>query len=138
MILKPLSSYHAAVIITERFISRRFLLHERDDQLAFCPILPILALAFADNAFKVIPKPEHLYKLTVPTEKGCVKLNWKEEWRARPIFRRVKNDDISPTLPYTYQLLSCHLRGLGMQAGFENVLNSYCFRRASANAMDRK
>ncbi|KAI9854148.1 MAG: hypothetical protein M1813_001355 [Trichoglossum hirsutum] len=29
----------------------KFMFHERDDNLAFCPILYVLALAFADNAF---------------------------------------------------------------------------------------
>ena len=45
----------------------------------FCPIMSLLALAFADNAFKEmgIEKPEDLFSLEIPHFKESLAIQWK-------------------------------------------------------------
>lgn len=58
-----------------------FVFHERDDNLAFCLILQVLALAFADGAFasEHIQTPADLDRIPVPSYLQCVPLEWKDE-----------------------------------------------------------
>ena len=84
-----------------------FVFHE-NDCLMFYPILHILTLAFADNAFASddIESAQDIYKLTIPGFKESVHLKWKDEWMPRPIFRRAYSTVDGPTtsivkaLPY--------------------------------------
>jgi len=50
-----------------------------------------------------------------------------------PIFRR---DDSEAALPYNQ--LHDPLNRLGKIAGIKEILTSYCFRRGTANVVDRK
>jgi hypothetical protein len=50
-----------------------------------------------------------------------------------PIFRR---DDSEAPLPYNQ--LHDPLNRLGKMAGIKELLTSYCFRRGTANVVDRK
>ena len=73
-----------------------------EDMLLYDPPIPIMALAFADDAFVSECKtPEDIYKLVVPANPDCLRLRWKEEWLKRPVFRDVEVVDgivrISPT-----------------------------------------
>jgi hypothetical protein len=49
--------------------SPKFVFHERDDNLAICPILHVLALAFADDAFESewINCPKDLCTFQIPS-----------------------------------------------------------------------
>lgn len=52
-----------------------------NDYLIFCPVLHMLALAFADNAFASddIKFAQDIYKLIVPEFKESIHLKWKDE-----------------------------------------------------------
>lgn len=58
--------------------------------LMFCPILYMLSLAFADNAFDFddIQNAQDTYNLNIPKCKESLQFKWKDEWMSRPIFRR--------------------------------------------------
>lgn len=70
----------------------------------------------------------------------AMKVHWKPEWLKRPVFRRsvrplgawVK----SKTEPMPYSSYAFYINRLGKDAGFEDELTSYCFRRGTANAID--
>ena len=51
-----------------------YVLYERRDTPIFSPVMALLALALADNAFKDsgIKMPENLFSLTVPDFKGSL------------------------------------------------------------------
>ena len=69
----------------------------------FCPVMGLLALAFADNVFKVsgIEKPEDLFSLTIPHFKESLAFQWSPEY-ITPIFRRQVNGVICNSTPWAY------------------------------------
>lgn len=74
---------------------------------------------------------------------GCVyTLSWKQEKLKTPIFRQDEKaaDGVvtSPTPALTYSQFRDYLNRLGLAAGFLEKLTSYCFRRGTANVVDRK
>jgi hypothetical protein len=68
--------------------------HERDDNLVFCPILYVLALAFADNAFasEWINCLEDLEAFQVPSHLQSLLLSWKESMLEVLVFRRAVSE----------------------------------------------
>jgi hypothetical protein len=70
----------------------------------------------------------------------AMKVHWKPEWLKRPVFRRsvrIRNGWVkSKTEPMTYPKYAFYLNRIGRDAGFEDRLTSYCFRRGCANAID--
>jgi integrase len=106
----------------------------------FCPIMNLLALAFADGAFKEdgIKTPEDLFKLEIPHFKEVLAIQWKPECRETPIFRRLEGSQISETKPLTFDEFNNYLKRLGVLAGYPQVLTSYVLRRGAANAIDCK
>ncbi|KAK6495730.1 hypothetical protein TWF481_002777 [Arthrobotrys musiformis] len=117
-----------------------FMLHERDDCLAFDPIILFLALAFADNAFKSqdIKQPADLFKLRVPSHLECLHIQWREDILEAPVFREAKStgSEISETEALSYGVLQALMKNLGENAGYEEPLKPYNLRRAAANAID--
>ena len=69
-------------------------------------------------------------------------LRWKQGKLKTPIFRRDERsaDGFDPTtetaLPYSQ--FRQYLNQLGRAAGFQETLTSDCFRRGTANVVDRK
>jgi hypothetical protein len=70
----------------------------------------------------------------------AMKVHWKPEWLKRPVFRKsvwTTNGWVkSKTEPMTYSKNAFYLNRVGRDAGFEDKLTSYCFRRGCANAID--
>ncbi|KAA8574662.1 hypothetical protein EYC84_003912 [Monilinia fructicola] len=70
----------------------------------------------------------------------AVKVHWKPEWLAKPIFRRSISSDggwvKSKIEPMTYSTYAFYIDRLARDTGFEDKLTSYCFRRGTANAVD--
>jgi hypothetical protein len=70
----------------------------------------------------------------------AIKVHWKPEWLMRPVFRKLDSTINgwvkSETEPMTYSKYAFYLNRLGRDAGFEDKLTSYCFRRGCANAID--
>ena len=53
---------------------KRFVFHE-EDNLVFCPVSVILALALVDNAFEAdITTPEQVFQLEIPAEREYIYL----------------------------------------------------------------
>ena len=115
------------------------MMHE-DDQLAFCPITHILALAFADNAIESgeeVLTPDLFWKLKVPSPLPVLRIRWRQEKQNTPLFPHIKRDGytFSPDFkkPMCYEIAHSSLQRLGRTAGFRYPIKSYCFRRWVAN-----
>jgi Protein of unknown function (DUF3435) len=67
-----------------------YIFHERDDNLALCPISHFLALAFADAAFdsSQIRSVEDIFRIDVPTYRNILQIKWKPKMLDVPVFRR--------------------------------------------------
>ncbi|KAF8534000.1 hypothetical protein BDD12DRAFT_897299 [Trichophaea hybrida] len=115
-----------------------YILYERRDNPIFCPIMNLLALAFADNAFKEegIQRPEDLYNLEIPHFKESLVIQWKPECRETPVFRRHVDGDICDKTPLTFSDFNYYLKRLGLLSGYPQTLTSYVLRRGAANAVD--
>ncbi|KAH0545274.1 hypothetical protein FGG08_000573 [Glutinoglossum americanum] len=67
-----------------------YLFHKRDGNLALCPILQFLALAFADDAFEAegVYSLEDIFRLNIEAPRNSLQLKWKHLRLDSPIFRR--------------------------------------------------
>ena len=116
--------------------------HERDDNLAFCPILHVLALAFADDAFESewINCPEDLSTFQIPSHLQSLPLRWKDSKLETPIFRRAVFEGgriiTSPTKALQYGTIANHNLRLGKSMGYPDPFRLYCLRRGAANAIN--
>ncbi|KFY65136.1 hypothetical protein V496_02779 [Pseudogymnoascus sp. VKM F-4515 (FW-2607)] len=107
----------------------------------FCPISHVLARAIRDNAVLVegytSPEPFFATNLRRMGMKA-MRVNWKPEWLKRPIFRKsVLKSGVwvkSKTEPFDYSLFNFCLQRCGKDGGLEDIITSYCFRRALLNA----
>ena len=112
-----------------------------DDMLLYDPLIPIMALAFADEAFvNEIQDPEDIYQLVVPPNSDRLRLQWKEEWLNRPIFRDVEDTEegicIALDKALTYQKERRHLIRLGRAIGIAKALEWYDLRRGSGKKLN--
>jgi len=62
--------------------------YDNDGNLVCNPVMYMMALAFADNAFH---SPQQIYELVVPHESDRIRLQRKESWAKTPIFCDVEN-----------------------------------------------
>ncbi|KAI9773157.1 MAG: hypothetical protein M1840_008278 [Geoglossum simile] len=121
---------------------KTYVCHERDDTLAFCPILPFLALAIDDDAFEIpeLKSPEHIFQIKVNRPRKSLHLRWKESILDTPVFRRsVRAADgirTSHNMAMPYDTLNTYMKRLGRSAGFREDLKPYCIRRGTANSVD--
>ncbi|KAI9763720.1 MAG: hypothetical protein M1839_006318 [Geoglossum umbratile] len=121
----------------------KFVFHERDDNLAFCPILHVLGLAFADDAFasEWINCPEDLQTFQVPSHLQSLPLQWKESMLEIPVFRRAVSEGgqviTSPTKALQYATIANQNLRLGKSTGFKDPFRFYCLRRGAANAINK-
>ncbi|MCJ1252196.1 hypothetical protein MMC30_009443, partial [Trapelia coarctata] len=69
-----------------------YVLYERDDNLALCPVLHFLAVTFADQAFTAFNfiSPEALYQIKVEEPRHTIELKWYPQKKDMCIFRRAK------------------------------------------------
>jgi hypothetical protein len=120
-----------------------FFFTEVDDPI-FCPITHLVSLAIADGAFEApsLTTAERVFEHKVWGPVVCTPLNWKPEMLKTPIFRQderiVDGVVTSPTLALTYSQFRDCLVCLGLLIGFLLILTCYCFRRGTANVVDRK
>ena len=113
-----------------------FMIHE-DDQLAFCPITHILALAFVDGVIESdqeVLTPDLFWKVKVPHPLPVLRIRWKQETQNTPLFPHTGRDEHTDfTKPMSYKMAHFSLQRLGRVAGFRYSIKSYCFRRWVAN-----
>ena len=96
----------------------------------FCPILPLISLAFADDAFanEGIRTPADLFRLQVEDpDKHHVEVPWKASILDTSAFRSVEPGKpcISKTMSLKYTDPGFHLKRLGMFSGFPDGVRSY-------------
>ncbi|OJD27699.1 hypothetical protein ACJ73_00909 [Blastomyces percursus] len=119
-----------------------YIFHERDDNLALCPVSHFLALALADDAFdaKCINSVEDVLCIRVTAPRNSLHLKWKPNMLNIPVFRRAVHTAegirIPPDKALPYDTFNQFLQRLGRNAGFEHKLTQYCIRRGTANAVD--
>ena len=110
--------------------SKTYIFHE-DDNLALCPVLQFLALAFADDAFEApnLKSPEHIFQLKVEHPRESLQLRWKDSMLETPIFRRAVRTPsgirTSINKALTYDSFYTYLKRLGRSTGFPQILTSY-------------
>ncbi|ODM19121.1 hypothetical protein SI65_05738 [Aspergillus cristatus] len=118
----------------------KFFMHG-DYQLAYCPIVQIVSLAFRDDAFENELTPELIWRIKVPKRTRALPLRWKKDKLNLPLLRRVVRTQygygVHPTLPMTYDSSRLALKDLGEDGGFEDNLGHYNFRRWTANEANR-
>ncbi|KAJ6443703.1 hypothetical protein O9K51_04882 [Purpureocillium lavendulum] len=120
--------------------AKRFAFRE-DDMLLYDPLIPIMALAFCDDAFlNNIEGPQDLYNLVVPYDSDRIRLLWKKEWLKRPVFRDVEATEdgiqISANRALDYRKERQHLIRLGRAIGIEKQLEWYDLRRGSGKKLN--
>ena len=100
--------------------------------------MDLLALAFADNAFKEsgIEKPQGLFSLEIPHFKEPLTIQCKPECLETPVFRRQVNNTICNSRPYTFTDFNYCIKRLGFLSGYSQILTSYVLCRGAANAID--
>ena len=118
-----------------------FMLIDVPTNPVFCPILPLIALAFADDAFanEGIRTPADLFRLRVEDpNRNYLEVPWKASILDAPIFRSVGpgKSYISKTMSLKYTDFDYHPKRLGMFAGFPDGVRSYDIRRGAASAID--
>ncbi|KEY73695.1 hypothetical protein S7711_09571 [Stachybotrys chartarum IBT 7711] len=109
-----------------------------------CPILIIISLACADNAFDArgLTKASDVFSIKNRGPVVCTPIRWKREWLKRPIFRRLEgsvtseekapHDVLYEALPY--HKLRDDMEKQTLDAGFEEAIGPKAFRRGTANA----
>jgi hypothetical protein len=112
-----------------------------DDMLLYDPLIPIMALAFADSAFaNRFGGPDDIYTLVVPANADRLRVRWKDEWRRRPVFRDVEDGGqglrIALDRPLRYQRERRHLLRLGRSIGLAKALEWYDLRRGSGKKLN--
>lgn len=112
-----------------------------DDMPLYDPLILIMALAFADNAFaNEFNGPEDIYDLLVPANSDRLRLRWKEEWCNRPIIRDIEPSPngvqvaLNKALPYSKE--RGHLIRLGRSIGLAKALEWYDLRRGSGKKLN--
>ena len=105
-----------------------YVLYERRDNPMFSPIMNLLALAFADSAFKEsgIKKPEDLFSLEIPHFKESLAIQWKPECLETPTFRRQVNDTICNSTPFTFTDFNYSIKRLGFLVGVPSNVDQLC------------
>ena len=93
----------------------------------------LLALAFADNAFKEsgIEKLEDLFLLKIPHFKESLAIQWRPEIMEIPIFRSQVNGDICNSTPWAFSDFNYSIKHLGFPSGYPQELSSYTAQRGS-------
>ncbi|EJP61053.1 FluG domain-containing protein [Beauveria bassiana ARSEF 2860] len=112
------------------------------DTLLFDAILPFLSLALLDNAFKSdVQSVEDFYRIRVRAPRHSIDFDWKDDIKDTPIFRQalVAHEgtiQTSPTEALHYHTYLYYLQRLGLTTGFMQILNPYCIRRGSGEAVE--
>ena len=79
--------------------------YNNDGNLICNPVMYIIALAFADNAFENnFNCPEEIYRLVVPPESDRIRLQWKDSLAETPIFRDIENTPDGVCISWTKSL----------------------------------
>ena len=116
----------------------KYVFHERDDNLAFCPILHVLSLAFADQAFLSpwLQEPKDLYTFRVEDDRGLesLPLEWKPDMLDLPLLRRATDT----AAPWKYGEARAPNARLGTALGFKDPFHFYALRRGAGEAIDGK
>ncbi|KAK3934110.1 hypothetical protein QBC46DRAFT_429032 [Diplogelasinospora grovesii] len=112
-----------------------------DDMLIYDPLIPIMALAFADQAFQnEFVGPEDIYKLVVPANSDRLRIHWKDKWRKRPVFRDVEDSEhglqVALDKALQYPKERRHLIRLGRSIGLAKALEWYDLRRGSGKKLN--
>jgi hypothetical protein len=118
-------------------------LFRENDLPILCPISHIVARAIRDDAILADgwDNPAKLFATDLRRMgRPAIQIRWKPQWLKRPVFRRsvrVQNVWVkSETEAFAYSKYNFYLKRLGIAVGLVDILTSYCFRRATLNAVD--
>ena len=107
-----------------------------------CPVSHILAKALSEKVIAVgeLDCVDSFFTTKLANQRG-MKIRWKPEFRHKPVCRQTepslhggqKSDN-----PLSRTIFDHHSRRLGKEAGLEEQLTLYCYRRGFAEAVDSK
>ena len=117
-------------------IRTQFILHETRSDPILCPVMNLLALAFADDAFECLRSPQDLMILKVPAQRQSLELKWKDVMLDEFVFRASDPNQVITSKPLSYNSYRYNLREAGVKAGFPDNLTPYALRRGGANAIE--
>lgn len=106
-----------------------------------CPISHILAKALAEKVIAVgeLDRADRFFSTNI--QRRGVKISWKPEFRHTPVFRQtVESIEGGKKIdePITRSFFDAHTTQLGKEAGLEEILTQYCYRRGFAETVDSK
>lgn len=130
----PQPSIRSALTVTRKI----FAFYEGDN-LVCCPVLFMISLALADNAFESkFTSLADIYNLIVPPTTDRIRLKWDKEWLQRPVFRDVvpSGTRISETQAINYRKYRDHFIRLGRTCGYRKKLQFYDLRRGSGKKLN--
>jgi hypothetical protein len=105
-------------------------------RLLFCPILVLVSLALADEAFAAIDltSPSQIFQIKNKGPVQYTAFRWKQDWLKRPIFRVSDDPASTDDRPLPYSKLRDDMQRQTLDAGFQDALGPKAFRRGAANA----
>ncbi|KAF1730595.1 hypothetical protein CRV24_008664 [Beauveria bassiana] len=99
-------------------------------------------VSLLDNAFAAeLRSVEDFYKIRVRAPRRSLEFDWKDGIKDTPIFRQAlvtheETIQTSPTEAIHYHTYLYYLQRLGLMTGFMQILNPYCIRRGSGEAVE--
>jgi hypothetical protein len=113
------------------------LLYEEVTMRSMCPVTHFMALALADGVFEDCHSFQDIEAKELPPGSSLYKYRYKSDLKQTPILRSIcNNGSVSENDILTYNCFNNMLKGVGQQAGYEDRLSAYCFRRAYAKAVE--
>lgn len=107
-----------------------------------CPISHILAKALAEGVIAVgaLDRVDRFFSTNI--KQGGMKIPWKPEFRHTPVFRQsvdsLEGGGKKISEPITRCAFDARSKRLGKDAGLEEDLTQYCYRRGFAETVDSK
>ena len=112
----------------------------KDYSYGLCPIMLLLALAFADDAFEAVRTPAELFAKKASNE-GILHLRLKRSVLSQPLLREIVRGEGragSAERGLRYRVLRPHIARIIQRAGFEEDFSLYSIRHGSANITEGK
>ncbi|KAI5814744.1 hypothetical protein BZA77DRAFT_389010 [Pyronema omphalodes] len=106
-----------------------YMLYEVRNSPMLCPVLNMIALAFADNAFKEagITRPEDIYDIQIPISLDKLSIEWKPEIMETPVFQDATiepEDVVVDSDAWSFTGFDHYLERLGLISGYPEITSA--------------
>jgi hypothetical protein len=101
-----------------------------------CPVTHFIALALVVGVFEDCDSFQDIEAKELLLGSSLYKYRYKSDLKQKPILRSIcNNGSVLENDILTYHCFNNMLKGVGQQAGYEDRLSAYCFRRAYTKAV---